>query len=801
MNSHAARSDIGDSRHVRLGNGRIRITFSNMIPVARGFALVISILQTGVARADGRGLDTVARVKPLVGMPVAAPLEAQAAGPAFGAMRLQVDAAAWAQLDAADIAWMDAVPLSDGSNVDLRMTRVQPFSADARIVQMVPGRNGVAVERELPLPTVSAWRGCVAGHPDSTAVIVRSDAGLHGWIQFDHRTEIISSGNPAGGDEPMIADAAFLQMGSFVCENPPPMNDADALADADAPPIARLTTAACRQLPIAVETDQELLAKFAGNTTTTSAYVATIFAGLMDIYSRDFNGRPSITYLRWWSTTDPWIGTNSSDALTELRTHWNANMTATPRVFTTMLSGRSLGGGIAWLSQACASTSGSGYGYSFCGSLNGSFPYPLVSNSSSNWDIIVTSHEIGHNMSARHTHELGLDDCYLADGSGLGACTMKASGTIMSYCHLCSGGYTNIALNFDSTNIASIISHIGSKSCTQPSVALPVAIADTTAVLEGSTNLLDVLANDSASNCESVSIQGLPATSSLGVPLGINPTGSPSGGPAITYNPGVGIRGTDTFTYTLKDASNQVSVPATVTIDVKPVLAPFSGLANNEPGLNSRFYALTSPTTLPDFSTLTPYQYGTVSLLAYGSTTGICVGSGRADNVGAVFEGWIQAATEGNHTMSITSDAGSQLFIDGELVIDNNGLHTYTEKTGTIYLKPGFHSIRIPFFESSGSCGLTLKWAVPGTTTRVNVPASALSHGGQIHDLDDSGAVDLGDLALLMLDFGSDCSLNPCYGDPNGQQRIGIDSACSCPSDLDGSGSVDFGDVAFFLMY
>ena len=740
------------------------------------------------------------RTRPLVGVAMAAPLEANAAGPAWNAMRLQVDEAAWAQLDQGDIAWMDAVPLSDGSTVDLRMSRVHPFTSDARIVEVVRGPDGGDVERALPLPAVSAWRGCVAGFPASSAVIVKSAAGLHGWIQFDHRTEIISSGDPAGGDAPMIADAAFLNMGSFVCHNPPAIDADEALPD-EAPPIAGFAAAACKQLPIAVETDQELLAKFGGNTTTASAYVATIFAGLMDIYSRDFNGRPSITYLRWWSTTDPWAGTGTSDSLSELRTYWNANMTSTPRVFTTQLSGRSLGGGVAWLSQACASTSGSGYGYSVCGSLKGSFPYPLVNNSSSNWDIIVTSHEIGHNMSARHTHELGLDDCYLADGSGLGACTMKASGTIMSYCHLCSGGYTNIALNFDSTNITSIISHIGSKTCTQPTVALPVALADTSSVLEGSTNMLDVLANDSASNCESVNIRGLPATSALGVPLSVNLTGSPSGGPAIIYNPDVGIRGTDSFTYTLTDASGQTSAPANVTIDVKPVLQPFTGLANNEPGLNARFYALTSPTTLPDFASLTPYQYGTVSLLAYGSTTGICVGSGSADNVGAVFEGWMLCATEGNHTMSITSDAGSQLFIDGVLVVDNNGLHTYTEKTGTIYLKPGFHSIRIPFFESTGSCGLTLKWAVPGTTTRVTVPASALSHGGQLHDLDGSGGVDLGDLALLMLDFGSDCSLNPCYGDPNGQQRIGFDNACSCPSDLDGNGSVDFGDVAFFLMY
>ena len=56
-------------------------------------------------------------------------------------------------------------------------------------------------------------------------------------------------------------------------------------------------------------------------------------------------------------------------------------------------------------------------------------------------------------------------------------------------------------------------------------------------------------------------------------------------------------------------------------------------------------------------------------------------------------------------------------------------------------------------------------------------------------------------MSILLLDFGSDCSLNPCYGDPNGQQRIGLDAACSCPSDLDGSGFIDFGDVSYLLLF
>ena len=46
-------------------------------------------------------------------------------------------------------------------------------------------------------------------------------------------------------------------------------------------------------------------------------------------------------------------------------------------------------------------------------------------------------------------------------------------------------------------------------------------------------------------------------------------------------------------------------------------------------------------------------------------------------------------------------------------------------------------------------------------------------------DLDGSGAVDNGDVAFCLLDFG------PCPG---------------CSTDLDGNGFVDFGDVALILL-
>jgi hypothetical protein len=50
---------------------------------------------------------------------------------------------------------------------------------------------------------------------------------------------------------------------------------------------------------------------------------------------------------------------------------------------------------------------------------------------------------------------------------------------------------------------------------------------------------------------------------------------------------------------------------------------------------------------------------------------------------------------------------------------------------------------------------------------------------GKFGDLDGSGSVDNGDIAICLLDFG------PCDG---------------CSSDLDGTGWVDFGDVALILI-
>jgi hypothetical protein len=63
------------------------------------------------------------------------------------------------------------------------------------------------------------------------------------------------------------------------------------------------------------------------------------------------------------------------------------------------------------------------------------------------WDLTVIMHELGHNFGSHHTHDADTYNPQI-DACGGNQCTSlvtgnsikSGEGTIMSYCHLCSGG-------------------------------------------------------------------------------------------------------------------------------------------------------------------------------------------------------------------------------------------------------------------------------------------------------------------------------------------------------------------------
>jgi len=120
-------------------------------------------------------------------------------------------------------------------------------------------------------------------------------------------------------------------------------------------------------------------------------------------------------------------------------------MTGEVRSAAHFLSGRALGGGVAYVEALCYPE----YDYGLSANLSGFFPYPVENNNAQNWDLMVMAHELGHNFGAPHTHDMSPP----VDGCAFGDCSVVPNGTIMSYCHLCDGGLANVRMELHTRTV------------------------------------------------------------------------------------------------------------------------------------------------------------------------------------------------------------------------------------------------------------------------------------------------------------------------------------------------------------
>jgi hypothetical protein len=208
---------------------------------------------------------------------------------------------------------------------------------------------------------------------------------------------------------------------------------------------------------------------------------------------------------------------------------------------------------------------------------------------------------------------------------------------------------------------------------------------------------------------------------------------------------------------------------ATVYVTVRPILDQ-TFLLSPALGISARWYALTGDTTvLPDFAALTPYGSDVLANINIVSTSGNFSTSGRPDYVAAVFEGYILIPTTGVWNLSTESDDGSKLYVDGQLIVNNDGLHGMVDRTGQVAVEAGYHLYRVEFFENGGGAGEIARWEGPGVARAV-IPASAFRKPGTVMqiDLDGDGTVAAADLSMLLARWGAASASEPADFDRNG---------------------------------
>lgn len=123
---------------------------------------------------------------------------------------------------------------------------------------------------------------------------------------------------------------------------------------------------------------------------------------------------------------------------------------------------------------------------------------------------------------------------------------------------------------------------------------------------------------------------------------------------------------------------------------------------------------------IPDFDSLEPVKKEVVKEIG-------AIGPRSKNHFALRFRGQLRVPYSGKYTFNLSSDDGSRLYIDGELVVDNGGVHATREKSGTTTLDSGLHSITVSYFEVTGGQDLKLKWSGPGLD-RQELPWDLLYH-------------------------------------------------------------------------
>lgn len=101
----------------------------------------------------------------------------------------------------------------------------------------------------------------------------------------------------------------------------------------------------------------------------------------------------------------------------------------------------------------------------------------------------------------------------------------------------------------------------------------------------------------------------------------------------------------------------------------------------------------------------------------------LCVSS----KCGMIWNGYLKVPQTGGYQFWTESDDGSVLYIDNEIVVDNDGDHGMVEKSGLAYLQQGWHKFKLVYFNSGGGSGLKV-WYAPLGKEKQMVPMGALGH-------------------------------------------------------------------------
>ncbi len=371
---------------------------------------------------------------------------------------------------------IDKLPLYDSKRSVIELEEFQVWAPGGKVL-IHDGKGGTKIEDPIPM---RFFRGSVNGDPQSFAyfsVEVRTGR-VAGLVATTDRNFAVAAARrrrpdtaplhpvtdpgagPADGydyfltatapDEQLVEDAPTWQC-DVDKRSMIPAGLRSVQMDAKGQPLVSQAISGTQHYSIRleIETDDELFTNSGSNATTEQTYVTNLTGALSTIYNRDLQTDVLVTGTHLHTGgpgTDQWSATmDTSAALYELGTYYHNNpgYSLGAHSAVTMLSGKNIGGGIAWEAVVCqpdfyCGDTGAGCGdaaaagkyggtYAWCGGIGnlgtfglGAVPdpnatvggvlYGMPTGTQNFWPLAEYTHELGHNLAGHHTHCVAISD-------------------------------------------------------------------------------------------------------------------------------------------------------------------------------------------------------------------------------------------------------------------------------------------------------------------------------------------------------------------------------------------------------
>ncbi|RYF76357.1 MAG: hypothetical protein EOO39_05665 [Cytophagaceae bacterium] len=355
-----------------------------------------------------------------------------------------------------------SVPTSSGS-VDLELVSVDLFSQGSKL--LLGTATGTV---DAPLYRGVFYQGFIKGDEKSLVAISITDGVLSGIVSNQTGNRVISHLDRKPNSYLFYSDNTLsTPRKAFTCDAIP-VNTGGRAQSAQAP-----QSIGCKVVNVYLEADFELYTTNGSSVFQTTNYIATLFNQVAMVYNRE-NIAIRIAGIKIWTEPDPYVNlTSTGDVLGAFRVYQNASPPpGISHQLAHFLSGRSLGGGVAYLDVLCSST----YKYGVSAGLTTTYAdFPNYS-----WEVMVISHEMGHNFGSPHTQSCtwpggALDNCSTTEeGCAPGPAPVNG-GTVMSYCHLTDAGI-NLSNGFGLLPGNLIRSRVASSVCIPTATDAPVSL-------------------------------------------------------------------------------------------------------------------------------------------------------------------------------------------------------------------------------------------------------------------------------------------------------------------------------------